>query len=113
MNISSIINELNDLKISANKHLDENYPDKKKEMIGIRKSLIQKTMTKYAKEHNMPLKNEADMMKIIAKVSGEECTSPEEYILQVGIYALAWDEIKLEAAEKVASNPIVKPWRPA
>ncbi len=110
--IPDIVNQLNDLKISANEHLDKNYPDTKREKIEIRKSLIRKTLKEYADRHDMPLQNENDLVKVIAKVAGEEKASPEEYILQMGIYALAWNEIKLEDAVKVANNPIVKPWRP-
>lgn len=109
MNIPDIINQLNDLKISANEHLNKHYPDTKAEKIGIRKAMIRKTMKEYADKHQMPLKNEQDMVKVLAKVSAEENALPDEFIVQVGLYALAWDEIRLEEAEKVANNAIVKP----
>lgn len=92
MKIESFINQLNDLKISANSYLDKYHKDERVDMIEVRKDKLV-LLGLAANQFDEPFDTEEDMVKNIVEYCQDKRKTKEETILEVGLYALAWDEL--------------------
>jgi hypothetical protein len=90
--ISEFINQLADLKITANKWLDDNCPNEKREWIENKKETLN-ALISAADVFEEPFDTEGDLVRNICEYCSDTKKSPEETILEIGLFALAWDEI--------------------
>lgn len=92
--ISKFVNQLNDLKISANDYLDKYHKTEKEDMLEERIEKI-RTINSFA-EGLFPdevIEDNESLVKNICQWASDTNKSPEECILEVGLYALAFDKM--------------------
>lgn len=91
MKVTELTNQLNDLKIKANKWLSDNFPEKR------RKELIDQRVLKISTIHSLaimcgePFDSDEDLVRNICEYCSDTRKEPHETILEVGLYAIAFD----------------------
>lgn len=92
MKVTELTNQLNDLKIRANEWLTANHPNGKESIINNRKSKLRVIMS-FAAMCDEQLETDEDLVRNICEWASDTGQTPEAAILEIGLFALAWDEI--------------------